>query len=56
MPRYARNGDVSLAYDVFGEGERDILVTFGWVGLLPERLGDTPPMRAGSSGSRRSAA
>jgi class 3 adenylate cyclase len=32
MPRYARNGDVSLAYDVFGEGERDILVTFGWVG------------------------
>jgi class 3 adenylate cyclase len=32
MPRYARNGDVSLAYDVFGEGERDILVTIGWVG------------------------
>ena len=32
MPLYARNGDVSLAYDVFGEGERDILVTFGWVG------------------------
>jgi hypothetical protein len=27
MPRYARNGDVSLAYDVIGEGERDILVT-----------------------------
>jgi class 3 adenylate cyclase len=32
MPRYARNGDVSLAYDVFGDGERDILVTIGWVG------------------------
>ncbi len=32
MPRYARNGDVSLAYDVVGEGERDILVTFGWIG------------------------
>ena len=31
MPRYARNGDVSLAYEVFGEGERDILVTLGWV-------------------------
>jgi class 3 adenylate cyclase len=31
VPRYARNGDVSLAYDVFGEGERDILVTLGWV-------------------------
>jgi class 3 adenylate cyclase len=32
MPRYARNGDVSLAYDVIGEGDRDVLVTFGWVG------------------------
>jgi pimeloyl-ACP methyl ester carboxylesterase len=32
VPRYARNRDVSLAYDVFGEGDRDILVTFGWVG------------------------
>jgi pimeloyl-ACP methyl ester carboxylesterase len=30
--RYARNGDVSLAYEVFGQGERDIVVTFGWVG------------------------
>ena len=34
MPRYVRNGDVSLAYDVFGQGERDILVTFGWVGAF----------------------
>ena len=32
MPRYARNGNVSLAYEVFGEGDSDILVTFGWVG------------------------
>jgi class 3 adenylate cyclase len=32
MPRYARNGEVSLAYDVYGDGERDILVTFGWIG------------------------
>jgi class 3 adenylate cyclase len=32
MPRYARNGDVSLAYEVLGDGERDILVTLGWVG------------------------
>jgi class 3 adenylate cyclase len=32
MPRYAHNGDVSLAYDVLGDGERDILVTFGWIG------------------------
>jgi len=26
------NGDVSLAYEVVGEGERDILITFGWIG------------------------
>jgi class 3 adenylate cyclase len=32
MPRYARNRDVSLAYEVFGKGDRDILVTFGWIG------------------------
>jgi class 3 adenylate cyclase len=32
VPRYARNRDVSLAYEIFGDGERDILVTFGWVG------------------------
>jgi class 3 adenylate cyclase len=32
MPRYVRNGDASLAYEVFGEGDRDILVTFGWIG------------------------
>jgi class 3 adenylate cyclase len=32
MPiRYARNGDVSLAYDVIGEGDHDLLVTLGWV-------------------------
>jgi class 3 adenylate cyclase len=32
MPRYARNGNVSLAYDVIGSGDRDILITFGWIG------------------------
>jgi class 3 adenylate cyclase len=32
MPRYARNGNVSLAYDVVGSGDRDILITFGWIG------------------------
>ena len=40
MPRYARNGDVSLAYDVFGEGERDILVTFGWIGSFQSAWDD----------------
>jgi class 3 adenylate cyclase len=38
MPRYARNGDVSLAYDVVGDGERDILVTFGWIGSFQSAL------------------
>src|SRR5215211_1272105 len=38
MHRYARNGDVSLAYDVVGEGERDILVTFGWIGSFQSAL------------------
>jgi class 3 adenylate cyclase/alpha-beta hydrolase superfamily lysophospholipase len=42
MPRYTRNGDASLAYDVFGEGERDILVTFGWVGSF-QSAWDYPP-------------
>src|SRR2546421_1465368 len=29
--RYARNGEVSLAYQVFGEGDIDILLITGWV-------------------------
>jgi pimeloyl-ACP methyl ester carboxylesterase len=39
--RYARNGDVSLAYEVVGAGERDIVVTFGWVGSF-ESAWDNP--------------
>jgi class 3 adenylate cyclase/pimeloyl-ACP methyl ester carboxylesterase len=38
MPRYARNGSVSLAYDVVGDGDRDILVTFGWIGSFQSAL------------------
>jgi class 3 adenylate cyclase len=38
MPRYARNGKVSLAYDVVGDGERDILVTLGWIGSFQSAL------------------
>jgi class 3 adenylate cyclase/pimeloyl-ACP methyl ester carboxylesterase len=29
--RYAKNGDVSLAYQVIGDGPRDLLLTSGWV-------------------------
>jgi class 3 adenylate cyclase len=38
VPRYARNGSVSLAYDVVGEGDRDILVTFGWIGSFQSAI------------------
>jgi class 3 adenylate cyclase len=38
MPHYARNGTVSLAYDVVGDGERDILVTFGWIGSFQSAI------------------
>jgi class 3 adenylate cyclase len=34
--RYAMNGDVSLAYQVFGEGDVDLLLVSGWV--LPMEL------------------
>ncbi|HUL26437.1 MAG TPA: adenylate/guanylate cyclase domain-containing protein [Streptosporangiaceae bacterium] len=29
--RFTRSGDVDIAYQVFGEGERDIVMTMGWV-------------------------
>ena len=34
--RYARNGDVSLGYQVFGDGELELVLTTGWV--LPMEL------------------
>jgi pimeloyl-ACP methyl ester carboxylesterase len=43
--RYALNGDVSLAYEVRGEGERDILVTSGWVGSFASVRGHPPQER-----------
>src|SRR5215470_9658286 len=29
--KFAHSGDVDIAYQVFGEGERDIVMTLGWV-------------------------
>jgi pimeloyl-ACP methyl ester carboxylesterase len=29
--RFTRSGDVDIAYQVFGQGERDIVMTMGWV-------------------------
>ena len=35
--KYARNGDVSIAYQVVGDGPLDLALTFGWVNLtLPQ--------------------
>ena len=28
--RYTRSGDVNIAYQVFGQGPRDLVVVFGW--------------------------
>ena len=41
VTRYARNGDVSLAYQVIGEGERDLVFTTGWT-LSFESLWEDP--------------
>ena len=46
---------MSLAYEVAGEGERDILVTFGWVGSFESAWRTTRHTRAGWSGCARSA-
>ena len=32
--RYARSGDVSIAYRVIGEGERDLVFVHGFAGSL----------------------
>ena len=56
MPRYARNGDVSLAYDVVGDGDRDILVTFGWIGSFQSALGRAGPRPLAGAAGHASAA
>lgn len=39
--RYAKNGDVSLAYQVFGEGDIDLVLVTGWV-ISMENLWEIP--------------
>ena len=53
--RYATSGDVQIAYDVFGNGPRDLVFAHGWVTNL-ELLWSTRASRLRWSGSRRSAA
>jgi hypothetical protein len=33
--RYARNGDVNIAYQVVGEGQLDLLYIPGWISAAP---------------------
>ena len=39
--RYARSGDVGIAYQVFGDGSRDLIVVPGWVSSV-ELFWDDP--------------
>ena len=53
--RYARSGDVSIAYEVVGAGGLDLVFAPGYVSHLTHAW-RTPRLRASSSGSPRSAA
>jgi class 3 adenylate cyclase/pimeloyl-ACP methyl ester carboxylesterase len=44
VTRYARSGDVSIAYQVVGEGEVDLVFVVGWVSNV-EHLWQSPPVR-----------
>jgi pimeloyl-ACP methyl ester carboxylesterase len=44
VTRYARSGDVSIAYQVTGEGPLDLLFLPGWISQI-EQLWDAPAMR-----------
>ena len=41
--QYARSGDIYLAYQVFGDGDRDIVLVLDWASHL-EALWDQPLM------------
>ena len=55
--RFTRSGDVDIAYQIFGGGERDIVMTMGWVTHL-EVMWELPELayfleRLGSMGRWR---
>ena len=52
--RYARSGDVSIAYQVIGDGELDLVLVHGWVSSFQPGW-EGPRSRASTSGWRRSA-
>lgn len=55
ITRYARSGDASVAYQVIGEGELDLLFLPGWISQV-EQLWEAPAVRASWSAWQRSRA
>ena len=53
--RYAKSGDVSIAYQVVGDGPLDLVVVPGWISNV-DFAGRTHSTASGCGGSRRSAA
>ena len=53
--RYAKSGDVHIAYRVFGDGPVDLVYVPGWVSHV-ELAWELPDLAAGSSASARSRA
>jgi hypothetical protein len=51
--RYARSGDVHLAYQVFGEGELDIVIVNGFVTHVELVWENEPWARALEANGRR---
>jgi len=53
--RYARNGDVALAYQVLGDGPLDLVFLPAFINNI-EIAWESPRMRGSSDASRRSRA
>ena len=53
--RYARSGELNIAYQVTGEGPRDLVYVPGWVSNV-ELMWRSRRWRTSSSASRRSPA
>ena len=51
--RYAKSGDVNIAYQVLGDGPLDLVYVPGWISHV-ELAWELPDLRAGSSASHRS--
>ena len=52
--RYARSGEVNIAYQVVGDGPFDLIWVPGWISNVEAIAGRYPSTRTSSTGSRRS--